>query len=129
MPLTKLIKSTKKRLTVLAITISGYSMTSSVMVSGADFVETHLLLLFEPFNGFSPQLYSMTLPQLRQRVTKSYKQIDDSFGCDWRKKFCGKSSKTAFCEGADWSVASLKLTFSGLQHFFGSYKKCFQKLD
>ena len=49
MPLTKLIKSTKKRLTVLAIT----------MVSGADFVETHLLLLFEPFNGFSPQLYSM----------------------------------------------------------------------
>ena len=67
MPLTKLIKSTKKRLTVLAITISGYSMTSSVMVSGADFVETHLLLLFEPFNGFSPQLYSMNPSEIKTK--------------------------------------------------------------
>ena len=47
MALTKLIKSTKKWLTVRAMTISGYSMTSSIMASGADFEETHLLLLFE----------------------------------------------------------------------------------
>ena len=47
MALTKLIKSTKKWLIVRAITISGYSMTSSIMASGADFEETHLLLLFD----------------------------------------------------------------------------------
>ena len=39
-----------------------------------------------------------------------------------------KSSKGAFCEGTDWWVASLKLTFSGLQNFLGSYKRCFQNL-
>ena len=33
---------------VQAITISGYSMTSSIMAAGADLEETHLLLLFEP---------------------------------------------------------------------------------
>ena len=32
---------------VRAITISGYSMTSSKRVSGADLEETHLLLFFE----------------------------------------------------------------------------------
>ena len=47
MALTKLIKSTKKWLTVGAMTISGHSMTSSIMASGADFEETHLLLLFD----------------------------------------------------------------------------------
>ena len=33
---------------VLDMSISGYSMTSSIMASGASFQETHLLHSFEP---------------------------------------------------------------------------------
>ena len=55
--------STFPTYTVRAITISGYSMTSSIMASGADFKETHLLLLFDETaspssRGENEKLYS-----------------------------------------------------------------------
>ena len=44
----RIVFSVSYLLSVRVITISGYSMTSSIMASGADIEETYLLLLFEP---------------------------------------------------------------------------------
>ena len=44
----RIVFSVSYLLSVRVITISEYSMTSSIMASGADIEETYLLLLFEP---------------------------------------------------------------------------------
>ena len=57
----RIVFSVSYLLSVRVLTISGYSMTSSIMASGADIEETYLLRLFEPYRIFSSVLYHETL--------------------------------------------------------------------
>ena len=49
-------------------------------------------------SGFSPHavIFHETLRNLMQRVTKYNKRVGDSFGCDWREKFCEKVKQSGF---------------------------------
>ena len=74
-------------------------MTSPVIASGADFDETHFLLLFKPSRIYSSVIFYETLRNLRQRVTKYDKRMGDIFGCDWKERFCGKVEQRCFPRG------------------------------
>ena len=102
--MTKLIKSTQKKLKVRAITISGYSMTSSIVAPGAGFEETHLLSYLS-LSGFSSQLYSMKLCKIKGTEWLNTKS-------DGERNSVKKSSIGALFEGAGWWV-TISLTSVG----------------
>ena len=81
---------------VRAISISGYSMTSSIMASGASFEETHLLTLIWALADLVPGHIPWNLTKIKERVIKHNKRIGDSFVCNktWQSNLSSSSIDT-----------------------------------